>query len=194
MERLSGFLRQFDHVEHGEAGLDFACVWKGDIVNSDDGTPHPGNERDSLETGSGDSSSAGSWLAALSVKRRYRYVDLFDEREKREAIAHLVLGGSFLDVVEKANRRLAGFDPEEQALYREEIEREMYFRRAFDSIAERAPEQRELIDMICEGVLESGISVSQFEANSDVIISSLGEMMKRHMVDGQNEEGQEDEC
>lgn len=174
-------------------GLDLACVLKGNIVNSDDGKAESGSERDSPETGPGDSSSADSLLAALSAKRRYRYVDLFDEHEWDQALAHMVLGGSFLDVVEKANRRLAGFDPEEQALYREEIEREMYFRRAFDSIAERAPEQRELIDMICEGVLESGISVSQFEANSDVIISSLGEMMKRHMVDGQDEEGQEDE-
>ena len=104
----------------------------------------------------------------------------------------MVLGGSFLDIVDKANRRLAGFDPEEQALYREEIEREMYFRRAFDSIAKRVPEQSELIGMICQGVVKSGISVSRFESNSEAIISELGEIIKRHMVDEQDEGGRGD--
>lgn len=103
----------------------------------------------------------------------------------------MVLGGSFLDVVEKANRRLAGFDPEEQALYRKDIEREIYFRRAFDSIAKRVPEQSELIGMICEAVLKSGISVSRFEANSEAIFSELSEVIKRHMFADQDEGGQE---
>lgn len=169
-----------------------ACDLKGNIVNSDDGAAEPGSERDSPETSGEGSSDSASLRSALSTKRRYCYADLLDEHEKREAIAHIVLGGSFLDVVEKANRRLAGFDPEEQALYRKEIEREMYFRRAFDCIAERAPEQRELIGMICECVLESGISVSRFEQNSEAIFSELGEVIKRHMVDEQDEGGRED--
>lgn len=158
-------------------GLDLACVLKGNIVNSDDGKAESGSERDSPETGPGDSSSADSLLAALSAKRRYRYVDLFDEHEWDQALAHMVLGGSFLDVVEKANRRLAGFDPEEQALYREEIEREMYFRRAFDSIAERAGAAR-----THRHDMRGRVGIWHFR------IAVRGEQRRDHLVAGRNDE------